>query len=166
MYRNDFRMLTTWDIACTPAEFDAVLRDVLGDPRAFARICPAVFRDVTVVEAGRADGTGTELRLRTSGRLPYTLDWSVLMTEAVPGVRYVQRAEGDFEGRAVWTIEATADPGRMRVHLDWRLRVHKPLLRALMFACKPLFEANHRWAMRRGYRDLCAELAHRRRVAA
>ena len=45
---------------------------------------------------------------------------------------------------------------------DWRLRAEKPLLRNLSFLLKPLFEANHRWAMAQGEESLKLELARRR----
>ena len=31
---------------------------------------------------------------------------------------------------------------------DWRIRANKPLLRYLSFIMKPIFSANHHWAMR------------------
>jgi hypothetical protein len=48
---------------------------------------------------------------------------------------------------------------------DWRLRAEKPLLRNLSFLLKPLFEANHRWAMARGEESLKLELARRRAIS-
>src|SRR5207249_4543352 len=48
---------------------------------------------------------------------------------------------------------------------DWRLRAEKPLLRNLSFLLKPLFEANHRWAMAQGEESLKLELARRRAIS-
>ena len=45
---------------------------------------------------------------------------------------------------------------------DWRLRADKPLLRNLSFLLRPLFEANHRWAMAQGETSLKLELQRRR----
>ncbi len=45
---------------------------------------------------------------------------------------------------------------------DWRLSAEKPLLRNLSFLLKPVFEANHRWAMAQGEESLKLELARRR----
>jgi hypothetical protein len=42
---------------------------------------------------------------------------------------------------------------------DWRIRAEKPLLRWLSFIFKPIFEANHRWAMAQGETSLKLELA-------
>ena len=38
----------------------------------------------------------------------------------------------------------------------------KPLLKTLSFLLKPIFEANHRWAMAQGETSLALELARRR----
>jgi hypothetical protein len=45
---------------------------------------------------------------------------------------------------------------------DWRIRADKPLLKALSFLLKPIFSANHRWAMSRGLDSLKLALARRR----
>ena len=44
---------------------------------------------------------------------------------------------------------------------DWKIRADKPLLRYLSFLLKPIFSANHRWAMAQGEKALRAELACR-----
>jgi len=53
----------------------------------------------------------------------------------------------------------------VKITYDWRLKAEKPLLRNLSFALKPLFEANHRWAMAQGKRSLELELELARRRA-
>jgi len=45
---------------------------------------------------------------------------------------------------------------------DWRISAEKPLLKNLWFVLKPVFEANHRWAMALGEESLRLELARRR----
>jgi hypothetical protein len=63
-------------------------------------------------------------------------------------------------GRGVWTISPAAEGAE--VVYDWRIRAEKPLLRSLSFLLKPLFSANHEWAMARGEESLRLELARRR----
>ena len=46
----------------------------------------------------------------------------------------------------------------VEVTYDWRVRARKPLLRSLSWLLKPLFAANHRWAMARGAESLALEL--------
>jgi hypothetical protein len=70
------------------------------------------------------------------------------------------RASGDFDGSGVWTL--TQDGAIADVVYDWRIRAEKPLLRYLSFLMKPLFSANHVWAMARGEESLRIELARRR----
>ena len=45
---------------------------------------------------------------------------------------------------------------------DWKIRGDKLLLRYLSFLLKPIFAANHRWAMAKGEESLKLELARRR----
>ncbi len=59
----------------------------------------------------------------------------------------------------MWTFEQ--DGGAVNITYDWRIRAEKPLLRYLSFLLKPIFSANHRWAMARGEESLRAELGRR-----
>ena len=100
------------------------------------------------------------MRLDTKAWLPYTLEWEF----EVVGSRYPDGftivAAGDFEGRGEWTFEQ--DGGFVVATYDWRITAEKPLLRTLSFLLKPVFEANHRWAMAQGEESLRLELARRR----
>ncbi len=49
----------------------------------------------------------------------------------------------------------------MTITYDWKIRANKPLLRSLSVVLKPIFAANHRWAMARGEESLRLELARR-----
>ena len=72
-------------------------------------------------------------------------------------------ASGDFDGRGVWTFRQN---GRsVDIVYDWRIRAEKPLLKYLSFVLKPIFKANHRWAMAQGEESLKQELARRRTQA-
>jgi hypothetical protein len=66
------------------------------------------------------------------------------------------------EGR--WTFEQHGE--YVEVTYDWRVRAHKPLLRKLSWLLKPLFSANHRWAMARGRESLDLELSRKRAAGA
>ena len=69
-------------------------------------------------------------------------------------------AEGDFVGTGVWTLTQNGDV--VDVRYDWRIRADKPLLRYGSFIFRPIFSANHRWAMARGEESLNLELMRRR----
>src|SRR5262249_20606953 len=68
-------------------------------------------------------------------------------------------AWGDFVGNGKWTLEQ--DGAFVKVIYDWRIRADKALLSALSFLMKPIFAANHRWAMARGEESLKLEMARR-----
>jgi hypothetical protein len=101
---------------------------------------------------------GRVTSLWTKGFLPYTLRWHFRVVEAVRRERIT--LEADFVGRGVWTF-APREHGT-DVSFDWRLAAEKALLRALSFVLKPVFSANHRWAMARGEESLRLELRRRR----
>jgi hypothetical protein len=68
-------------------------------------------------------------------------------------------AWGDFVGRGIWTFEQQGE--WVNVVYDWKIRADKPLLRSLSFLLKPVFSANHYWAMRMGEESLKLELMRR-----
>jgi hypothetical protein len=72
-------------------------------------------------------------------------------------------ATGDFVGRGVWTF--VQEGAWVGVAFDWRLRVEKMGVKELSPLLRPIFAANHRWAMRRGEESLKLELARRRAKA-
>ena len=45
---------------------------------------------------------------------------------------------------------------------DWKISAEKGVLKTLSFIMKPIFGANHRWAMARGEESLRLELARRK----
>jgi hypothetical protein len=79
------------------------------------------------------------------------------VTEARPPLGFTLEAVGDFLGRGAWSLRQEGKG--VGITFDWKVRAHKPLLRRLSFFLKPLFVANHTWAMRRGLDGLRRELA-------
>jgi hypothetical protein len=159
---NEYAFLTTWQVPATPDE----IAEVLGDAEALARWWPSVYLEVAVLEHGDERGTGRVVDLYTKGWLPYTLRWRFRVTESDPPRGFAIEASGDFVGRGVWTLTPEAAAGepdgpRTRVDYDWRIAAEKGLLKRLSFLMKPVFAANHRWAMARGEESLRLELARR-----
>jgi hypothetical protein len=67
---------------------------------------------------------------------------------------------GDFVGRGIWSFQ---QEGEWTVATyDWKIRADKPLLRALSPLLKPIFSANHHWAMNKGEESIKLELMRRR----
>jgi hypothetical protein len=157
MAASDYHFITAWTFdATTPDE----VYDVIGAPEELPRWWPSVYLGVRVVEPGGDGGVGKVVDLHTKGWLPYTLRWRLRVAEAERPRRSLIEAQGDFVGRGIWTFDARPDGG-VRVTYDWRIRAAKPLLRALSFLLKPVFAANHRWAMARGEESLRLELRRR-----
>ena len=153
---NQYHFVSRWRVEGTCGE----VADVLGDPLTLARWWPSVYLDVWEVRPPDADGLGRREKLHTKGWLPYALRWQFEVVQSHYPHGFTLIATGDFDGTGVWTFEQ--DGAFVNMTYDWRLRAEKPLLRHLSFLMKPLFEANHRWAMERGEESLKLELARRR----
>jgi hypothetical protein len=152
MFDSEYHFVTRWRVEGTPRE----VYEILDEPTDLVRWWPSVYLDVQE----QATPAGKVYKLLTKGWLPYTLRWEFRRTEKVPYSRSALEARGDFVGRGLWTF--TADGPMVDVVYDWRIKAEKPLLRYLSFLMKPIFAANHRWAMTRGEESLRLELARRR----
>jgi hypothetical protein len=156
MASNDYHFITRWRVEGTINE----AADILKDAESLPQWWPSVYLDVKMLEPGDPEGVGKVVSLYTKGWLPYTLRWQFRVTESRYPHGFSLEAWGDFDGRGVWTLEE--DGGSVNITYDWRIRADKPLLRALSFILKPIFSANHRWAMARGEESLRLEMARRR----
>jgi hypothetical protein len=151
MPANQYHFVTRWQVRGTAEEVWAVLNDPLSLPRWWPSVYLSVVRK-----------PGDVYELHTRGRLPYTLRWSFRVSESEPPRRLGLEAWGDFEGRGMWTFSQQAE--FTNIEYDWRIRAEKALLRYGSFLLKPIFAANHRWAMARGEESLRAELDRRRKL--
>ena len=156
MASDDYHFVTEWRVAGTVEE----VKEVLGDAGSLKRWWPAVYLEVTQVDPGGPDGVGRALELHTKGWLPYTLRWTLRITEPLTDSGFALSAEGDLEGTGRWTFRQ--DGPEVVITYDWRVHATKPLLRRLGWLLKPAFAANHVWAMRKGEESLRLELRRRR----
>lgn len=156
MASNDYHFITRWRVKGTAEE----VSDVLADPLELVRWWPSVYLGVQRVRPGDERGVGGVYDLYTKGWLPYTLRWRFQTVEARAPHGFTIEARGDFVGRGIWTFAQSGD--WVDITYDWRIRADKSLLRYLSVALKPVFAANHRWAMARGEESLRLELARRR----
>ena len=153
---TDYHFVSRWRVEGTVEE----VSDILGEAEGLARWWPSVYLKVETVEAGDERGAGRRVRLHTKGWLPYTLRWEFRTLETNYPHGFTVEAIGDLQGRGVWKFEP--DGASVNITYDWRVRARKPLIRALSFLLKPIFAANHRWAMARGEESLKLELLRRR----
>lgn len=156
MATNDYHFITRWRVEGAIEE----VADILKDADSLARWWPSVYLDVRTIKAGDHDGIGKVVSLFTKGWLPYTLRWEFRVNESRYPRGFSLEAWGDFTGRGVWTLEQEGE--FVNVTYDWKISADKPLLRRLSFLLKPIFSANHRWAMQRGEQSLRLEIARRR----
>lgn len=155
MASNDYHFITHWRVESTVQE----VTEILGNGTDLVRWWPSVYLEVKELESGDANGLGKVIDLYTKGWLPYTLRWQFCVTENRNPHGFALEASGDFVGHGIWTFEQ--DGEWVNIAYDWKVSAGKPLLRRLSWLLKPLFSANHHWAMRMGEESLKLELARR-----
>jgi polyketide cyclase/dehydrase/lipid transport protein len=154
---STYAFLTRWRLRATAQE----VYDVLADPMGLKRWWPSVYLDVKELEpADPKTGRGRVIGLWTKGWLPYTLRWNFTVVESTPPSGFKLVAHGDFEGAGIWALRQEGD--FVDVSYDWRISAEKALLRYGSLVFRPIFAANHRWAMARGLESLELELRRRR----
>ena len=153
---NGYHFVTEWQVEGTCGE----VADVLGDPVGLPRWWPSVYLEAEEIEPPDSSGVGRRVRLVTKGWLPYTLRWEFVVVRSRYPSGFTIDATGDFVGRGEWTF--VQEGPTVRITYDWNIAAEKPLLKALTPVLRPLFAANHRWAMAQGETSLKLELARRR----
>ena len=122
---DDYQFVTEWRVAGTVEEVKAIL----GDAASLPRWWPSVYLDVKEVEAVGEDGIGRVLDLYTKGWMPYTLRWTLRITEPITDTGFALTATGDLEGTGRWTF--SQDGPEVVITYDWRIHATKPLLQRL-----------------------------------
>jgi hypothetical protein len=153
---NSYHFITEWHVKGTCGE----VADVLGDPVGLARWWPSVYLEVEELAPPHASGAGRRVRVLTKALLPYTLRWEFLVTQSRYPFGFTIEATGDFVGRGEWTF--VQEGASVKITYDWHIRAEKPLLKLFTPILRPVFEANHRWAMTQGETSLKLELERRR----
>ena len=156
---NSFDLVSHWRVEATIEEVAEVLRDA----ERFPDWWPEVYLGVEVLEPGGDGGVGRVIAIHSRGWLPYTLRWQARIVEANRPHGWTIEATGDLVGRGVWSLRQVGPVAE--ITYDWRVLAEKPLLKLLAPVMKPLFAANHRWAMARGLKGLRSELRRRRAAA-
>jgi uncharacterized protein YndB with AHSA1/START domain len=155
MAGNHYDFVTTWRVPGSREE----VYDVLSDGDGLVRWWPSVYLSVKTTNPGDSSGVGKVMDLYTKGWLPYTLRWSFEVVKTDRPRSFTLKAHGDFEGTGTWTFVQKDD--QVELTYDWRIDAEKPLLKTLTPVLKPIFSANHRWAMARGEESLLLELRRR-----
>jgi hypothetical protein len=149
---NEYHFITHWRVEGAVQE----VYDITTDVASLTRWWPSVYLDVTILDPGDEHGIGKRATLHTKGCLPYTLRWQLRVTGTNRPYGSALEAQGDLNGRGIWNFEQTGP--MVNITYDWRVMADKPLLRRFSFLLKPLFSANHGWAMARGEESLKLEM--------
>ena len=154
MATSDYHFITRWRIEGTLDEINNILNNALDLPRWW----PSVYLAVKILEpaAPGSGGVGQVVGLYTKGWLPYPLKWNFKVPESRHLYGFTLVGEGDFVGRGIWTFEQEGN--FVNIPYDWKIRADKPLLRNFSWLFKPIFSANHKWAMQQGEQSLKQEL--------
>ena len=155
MTNSDYHFITEWRVKSSCEE----VYDILSEPADLVRWWPSVYLNVEELEPGDEDGIGKIVKLYTKGWLPYTLRWQFRVTEAKKPEGFALEAWGDFVGHGIWKF--LQDGKWVKITYDWKIQVDKPLLRIFSFLIKPIFSANHHWAMAKGEESLKLEIRRR-----
>jgi hypothetical protein len=155
MPNNNYHFISHWRIKGDLEE----VADILGDGPGLKRWWPSVYLGVKELKPGDEHGVGRVISLYTKGWLPYNLRWQFRVTESRYPHGFTLEAQGDFNGRGMWTFDQEGE--WVNVTYDWKIHADKPLLKYFSFVMKPVFSANHRWAMAKGEESLRLELARR-----
>lgn len=154
---SQYHFITRWEMTASCEEVYRILEDV----ETLSEWWPSVYLQVEVLDKGRPGGVGKIVALFTKGWLPYTLRWKFRVTQTDFPNGFTLEATGDFAGSGVWTF-LPLENGRCEVLYDWKIQAEKPLLRRLSWLLRPIFSANHHWAMRKGAESLELELRRRK----
>ena len=134
--------------------------EALGDVERLTDWWSAVYLSVDVQESGNSKGIGRRIAFHSKGWLPYTLNWQGEVIEADPPTSWKIKATGDLTGTGRWHLRQRG--ANVIATYDWQVDVDQPWMRRLAPLLKPVFAANHRWAMAQGLKGLKGELKRRR----
>lgn len=172
---NDYDFFTVWRVPGTVDEVLAILTDAESLPVWWPSVylgvapVPSAGGDSAEGDSGKEDDddradAGQSYHLHTKGWLPYTLRWTMTPERPVTREGFALTAAGDLTGTGRWSF--SQDGPETVITYRWQVSAGKPLLRRLGWLLKPVFSANHRWAMDRGEESLILELRRRRHAEA
>jgi hypothetical protein len=132
-----YHFVTHWEI---PGNIQRAY-DLISKPLDYPRWWKSVKLTVSRVQEGRDE----PVQICLTGRIPYSLRWTLTGVSARAPFEIISKATGDLEGLGVWSFKAQGPVVHMT--FDWQVQVRKPLLRWTSFAFKPLLIWNHHQVM-------------------
>ena len=136
----EYVFVDEWDVRAPIAAVFQALAD--------ARTYPEWWRPVYLsVESDGPPEVGRKSIEYFKGRLPYRLRMTSEIVRMEPPREFEIAASGDLTGRGVWTLSER--DGVVHVRFDWRVNADRMFLRVLTPVLRPLFRANHNYAIAR-----------------
>ncbi|MEP7196486.1 MAG: polyketide cyclase [Saprospiraceae bacterium] len=154
---SSYHFITEWKFKSNCKEVYEILEDV----EQLSTWWPSVYLDVSILKKGEVGGVGKEVGLITKGWLPYILKWKFKVVETKAPYGFTIEALGDFVGKGVWTLTDDPITGMCYVKYDWKIQAEKKLIRNFSWLLRPIFSANHHWAMKKGEESMALELRRR-----
>jgi hypothetical protein len=118
-----------------------------------------VYLEAVPLNAGEQPKVGARLRAKARGALSYESNFILEAVEPVQDKKVVMRTIGDFIG--LWTAVLHQQASGVRVDLNWKVTVERPILKYLSPLLRPALAWNHRWTTPRGEPGLREFLANR-----
>ncbi len=156
LQQYSFEIDSFWQLDASFGELDFVLEN----PLSIADWWASVFMRVEILGGDYYSQDGLQCKLWTKGFLPHTFSFTANVFHNKSDEQVVVKTTGDFGG--LGTISRYKQSENSIVHINWRTRVDSHWLYWLMMVVKPIFVANHKWAMRKGRLGLIAEIERRR----
>ena len=113
-------------------------------------------KKVVDINTGDIDGLGAVRDYTWQSILPYTLTFSIKLTEKDTHKKLSGVAFGDLEGHGTWIFEEV--DGITSVTYYWNVITNKPWMNYLSFILKPAFKFNHDVVMKWGEKGLKTKL--------
>jgi hypothetical protein len=136
-----FRFDRTWAFAVAPDELWGVLQRTDEFPRWWPWL-----RELSgdgLVPGGRSDCV-------VRAPIPYTLRFTVVVRELIPGQLVDAVVDGDLAGPARLEVNGAEEGPGSVVRLAWDMELRQPVLRAAARIGRPVMEWGHDWVVTNG----------------
>lgn len=151
---SDYKFLTRWELQA-PIE---TVWDAVSDPRTYTKWFPYISR-VAQVAPGDPDGAGRAYRFTITGKLPYSLSFTVENVRQDPPRLLDSRSTGQLEGTGRWELSQEGDITTALYY--WHVRTTRRWMNLTAPLLRPLFAWNHHKIMDKGGTRLAAYLGAR-----
>ena len=151
-----FDIDSCWDIDVDISQLDFVI----NEPHLITTWWAAGFLKVEILAGDYYSPEGLKVRLWTKGMMPHSFKFLARVFHDKQKNQVIVKTDGDFNGIGTISLNAVTK-NKSQIHINWRTSVNNHYLYPLMILLKPIFIANHRWAMRRGEQGIKQELIYR-----